>query len=204
MSNRAPVDERMSAPAEASRRGAHRARPRAIPTGLPIVAGLVVILLVVGVSYYVLGRSSDSAARMSGAEDDVPAATASASPSASPSGSPSGSATGSATPTSAAASPTRRAAVVNKNARVSVLNSVPVQGLAARVRANLAADGWNVVSTGNAGQRNLATTTVYYRTAGMRATARKLVKDLQFGQARANPSAPGSTAIVVVLGQDAE
>lgn len=196
MSNRSSVDERMSAPAEASRRGAHRARPRAVPTGLPIVAGMAVILLVVAASYVVLTSGRSSNPNIAGAEGDVPSASASVSPSASQSA---------ATPTpSATPSPTRRAAVVNRNAKLSVLNSVPVQGLAARVRANLAAEGWSVVSTGNAAQRNLATTTVYYRTAAMRATARKVVRDLQFGRAQANASAPGSAAIVVVLGRDAE
>ena len=196
MSNRSSVDERMSAPAEASRRGAHRARPRAIPTGLPIVAGIAVILLVVGASYALLtsGRP-DSSPKISGAED-VPSASATAPASASASATPTRSRA--TTPT-----PTRPAAVV-KNAKLAVLNSVPVQGLAARVRANLAANGWDVVSTGNAGQRNLATTTVYYRTAAMRATARRVVKDLQFGQIQANASAPGSAAVVVVLGRDAE
>jgi hypothetical protein len=85
-----------------------------------------------------------------------------------------------------------------------VLNSVAVQGLAARVKASLEADGWTVSRTGNSSQRGLTVTKVYYGRSGLRSTAKAVVSDLQFGTAVLDAGVAGNSSIFVVLGQDAQ
>ena len=169
---------------------------------MPVVAGVAALLLVVGVSYAVLtsGKTPDSSASISGAEDDGPTASVTATTTASASTPPS-----TTTPAATTPAATTSTAAVDKTVKVTVLNSVTVKGLAARVKANLTADGWNVTSTGNSRrERGLATTKVYYGRSPLRATARKLAKDLQFGQAVLSSTGAGGSGLTVVLGQDAE
>src|SRR3954451_7681145 len=76
-------DDRFSTPIEASRRGAHRARPKPASAGLPIVAGIAVVLLVLGASYVMLkGGPSESNSNLAAASavDGEPDSTASAGP----------------------------------------------------------------------------------------------------------------------------
>src|SRR6187551_1291706 len=70
-------DDRFSTPIEASRRGAHRARPKAVSAGLPVLAGVAVVLLVMGGGYVMLkgngGSSSNANLAGAGAVEDNPA-----------------------------------------------------------------------------------------------------------------------------------
>src|SRR3954465_6199087 len=73
-------DDRFTTPIEASRRGAHRARPKPASAGLPVVAGIAVVLLVLGGAYVMLkggGGVSDSNSNLAAASavDDDPKAT---------------------------------------------------------------------------------------------------------------------------------
>lgn len=197
MSNRSSVDERTAAPSEASRRGAHRARPRAVPSGLPVIAGVAVILLVLGGAYYGLRDTSvTSTGTVTGADaESTPSASASAGASASAS-SPAASASRSATAT-------RTVTPVDRTVPLVVLNSVSVQGLAARARSALESDSWTVTRTDNSTQKDLQTSVVYYGRSTLRSTARQIVKDLGYGQISFNSQIVSGRNITVVLGQDA-
>jgi hypothetical protein len=48
-------DERYAAPVEASRRGAHRARPNPLTSVVPVIAGMAVVVLVVVGAFTLLG-----------------------------------------------------------------------------------------------------------------------------------------------------
>src|SRR5690349_13189910 len=132
-------DDRFSAPIEASRRGAHRARPKPASAGLPIVAGIAVVLLVLGLSYVMFkgNGTSDNNSNLAAASavDGEPEATASAGPKT---------AQPSAGATDAGTAPTKAAgagAKVNRDIRFKLLNSTSISGLAKRVRTELQAKG---------------------------------------------------------------
>jgi LytR cell envelope-related transcriptional attenuator len=200
---RQPVhDDRYAAPSEASRRGAHRARTKPLSTGLPVLAGIAVVLLVIGGVYMVIGNnqsvSSDSsvAAAPTSAES-IPANAATTAPaqaSAQPTTTPS-------TTTSTTTSATDTG--VHKTVSLIVLNSIAVKGLAARVQTKVEADGWNVGRTGNSINKGLTTTKIYYGRKSLRATAQALRSDLGFGQTFRDTGVT-TKGIVVVLGHDAE
>ena len=207
-------DDRFSTPIEASRRGAHRARPKPASAGLPVVAGIVVILLVLGGGYVMLkGRGTDdtnsnlAAASAVPGDDDDPKATATA---------------GASKTTAPAAAETEPAATatkgngagtggkVNRDIRFKLLNSTSVAGLAKRVKADLEGDGWTVADsdTGNSRNRGLAVTKIYFGRPGTKATAQALKKDLGFGTVVRDASALTASDLTisdlaVVLGADA-
>jgi hypothetical protein len=173
-------DDRFSTPIEASRRGAHRARPKPASAGLPVVAGIAVVLLVLGGAYVMLrggGGVSDSNSNLAAAS----AVTAAAAP-----------------------------AKVDRDIRFKLLNSTSVAGLAKRVKTDIEADGWTVADedTGNSRNRGLPVTKIYYGRAKTKATAQALRKDLGFGTVVRDAgalTASGLTTsdLAVVLGNDA-
>jgi LytR cell envelope-related transcriptional attenuator len=203
-------DERSSGQAEASRRGAHRARAKPVMAGLPVVAGVLIVLAAAGGAWTVLGSGANDSSSIVGAvpgdSEPTPAATV---PKAAPSAVPSAqtqpnqaAATTAAAPTTAPAATKAPAATVDRSVSLVILNSVAVQGLAKRVASNLQPDGWTVSRTDNSIQKNLATTKVYYGSKARRATAQALVKDLGFGVIVPDASV-AKAGLVVVLGQDA-
>jgi hypothetical protein len=202
-------DDRFSAPIEASRRGAHRARPKPASAGLPIVAGIAVVLLVLGASYVMFkdGGTGDSNSNLAAASavDGEPDTTASAGPkSAQPSA---------GTTTDAGTAPTKGAGAgtkVNRDIRFKLLNSTSISGLAKRVRTDLQGKGWTIAEDdmGNSLNRSLVTTKIYYGRAGTKATAQALQKDLGFGKLFKDASALTASDLTtsdlaVVLGTDA-
>jgi hypothetical protein len=193
-------DDRFATPVEASRRGAHRARPKPISAGLPVLAGIAVVLLVVGGVYFVFLRGhggSPSSNNMAAAPTStMPAATSGAGAAGATAG-PTG--MGGATSTSASAG---TGTGVNHSVSLAVLNSVPVQGLAKRVKTKLAPNGWTVTRTGNSNSKNLPATKIYYGQPALKSTAQALAQDLGYGQLVRDP-AVATTGLVVVLGQDA-
>jgi hypothetical protein len=202
------LDDRFSTPIEASRRGAHRARPKPASAGLPVVAGVAVVLLVLGGGYTVLkGSGSDSSQTAAlPINDDAEATSTTATPKAS------APAAGETTkPAADPAGPTKAAtATVDRDVRLKVLNSTTIKGLALKVRANLITDGWKVAAedTGNSINKGLITTKIYYGRAGTKATALALKKDLGFGViVRDASTLTGSNLttsdLAVVLGTDA-
>jgi hypothetical protein len=202
-------DERFATPIDASRRGAHRARPKPVSAGLPVLAGIAVVLVVIGGVYTVLGgnHKSDQGAAVSTV---APSASASATPSAATSGISKATAT---TPAASTASSTGSAGssasssggtgTVDHSVSLKVLNSVGVSGLAKKVTDNLEPDGWTVSGTGNSINRNLVTTKVYYGSSSLKATAQAMVQDLGYGTTVKDASV-APTGLVVVLGQDSE
>lgn len=199
---RPPVyDDRYTAPVEASRRGAHRARPNPLTAVLPVVAGIVVVALVIGGTFALLRPSGqDSGGNVAAAPTaDVP--TGGAQPTGAPDGTPSAGDSGADSGDEPSGGPTSRA-TVDKDSPIRVLNSVSVAGLAKRHARTLEGAGWTVGETGNSSQRNLTTTRVYYATTADAATAKAIVKALGFGEAvRSTAGARGGTT--VVLGRDA-
>ena len=198
-------DDRFSTPIEASRRGAHRARPKPVSAGLPVLAGAGVILLVLGGSYVVfkggdsVSDSSSNRAAAAAVDDADPTASATKGGAAAPPASDGG---GDSTPATKSAG----AAKVDKTIPLKVLNSGTVNGLARRKGVDLEGAGWTVSKTGNpsAGDRGLATTKIYYGPASTKATANALKKELGYGNLVHNTSVASANLIVVVLGKDAE
>jgi hypothetical protein len=186
-------DDRSAAPVEASRRGAHRARPKAIAAILPVIAGVVVVLLVIGAVYTVVGKK-DSPATNSAAktalEDE---ANSTANPDAG--GGAKASSTGKASATSKA----------DKSIKVIVLNSLNVQGLATSYKDKLEAKGWTVDYTDNSTTRDLATTKIYYDDPDLKATAGGVRKAIGgIGELSTKGIDIKAGEITVVLGQDTQ
>lgn len=209
-------DDRYSPPAEASRRGAHRARPTAVAAGLPVAAGVAVVLLVLGGGYQLLagGDGVD--------EDKSNLSAASALDDA-------GSTTKAVPKSAAAVTPSTTAAAAagdqgenqddgeeeadpepepdgggDKSIPIKVLNSTSVNGKAKQVAANLEGKGWTLGGTpGDSRERGLSTTRVYYGRSSDRATAEALVEELGFGTVVRNTGVTAQTRIIIVLGFDA-
>ena len=189
-------DDRFTTPIEASRRGAHRARPKPVSATLPVLAGIAVVLLVVGGVYAVLnGTNNNSGPTVSAAEGPSPSATVSG-------GAAAPKTTGATQPSQSSATSTGTG-TVNRGANLVVLNSVPVQGLAAKVKTKLEGVGWTVARTGNSNNKNLPTSKVYYGKNSLKATAEAMVQDLGYGEI-AKDSIVAKKGLVVVLGQDAQ
>ena len=188
-------DERYAAPVEASRRGAHRARPNPLTSVIPVIAGMAVVVLVVVGAFTLLGdRGSPSSSSNVGAEPTT-------SPSASASTAPSASASAPAGSTGATASASA-GGEVDKTIELRVLNSTSTAGLAKRFSETLGADGWTVGETGDSNQRGLGTTVVYYAKSSQKPTADAVVDKLGFGKTRKSAGNAGN-GITVVLGADA-
>jgi hypothetical protein len=192
-------DDRFTTPIEASRRGAHRARPKPVSATLPVLAGIAVILLVVGGVYIVLGGNNNApSTNLTGAESPNPTATSAASGTGKV-----GTTATQAPQDSASAAPSSAAvAKVDRGVDVVVLNSVAVKGLAAKVKTKLEGVGWSISRTGNSNNKNLTTSKVYYGKASRKATAEAMVKDLGFGEV-SKDAGVAKAGLVVVLGQDA-
>ena len=210
------ADGRYSTPIEASRRGAHRARPKPVTTGLPVVAGIAVLFLVFGGGYAVLKNDSgEDGGKVAAAVnlDDDPTASAGASPRASTPASTAAStpvaprSTAPATPAQDPAT-TKPVTDVDRSVNLRVLNSTGIKGLATRVQDSVESDGWTVKGTGNSRNRNLPVTKIYYGGDSTRATAEALRDDLGYGtivldRSALRTSGVTTSGLVVVLGADA-
>jgi hypothetical protein len=200
-------DDRFTTPIEASRRGAHRARPKPVSAGLPIIAGIAVVLLVLGGTYTLLSPNGSSKASPNVAAadpgDDDSGADPTTKATATKAGSAPAKTTGKAdsAPTSKAAAP---GGDVDRGIALKVLNSVSTSGLAKKVVAEkIEPKGWKVASTGNSLNRNLDVTKIYYGKDANKATADAMKTDLGFGTVVKDTGVAGS-GLVVVLGHDAE
>jgi LytR cell envelope-related transcriptional attenuator len=194
-------EERHAAPVEASRRGAHRARPNPLTSVIPVVAGMAVVVLVVVGAFTLLGDRGDSSGDPGGTQAGAqPSATSSSQGSAAPStGASAPAATGSADPSASAGA----GGDVDKTIELRVLNSISTSGLAKKYATQLQGDDWTVGTTGDSKQRNLAKTRVYYGKTAQKATADAVVTSLGFGESKKSAGNAGA-GITVVLGQDAD
>jgi LytR cell envelope-related transcriptional attenuator len=194
-------DDQFTTPIEASRRGAHRARPKPVSAGLPVLAGIAVVLLVVGGVYAVVtGGPNNSSPNANVAAGQTQEPGASASPGAADSAPTATKKAKAEDPKPSATS--ESTSEVDRGVTLVVLNSVSVQGLAKRVKTTLESSGWTVSRTDNSINKNLPATKVYYGKKSLRPTAEAMVKDLGYGEV-AKDSTVAKTGLIVVLGQDA-
>jgi hypothetical protein len=187
-------DERYAAPVEASRRGAHRARPNPLASALPVLAGMAVVVLVIVGAFALLSDRGTS----SGPSSVAAAPTTTPSPAASASATPSATASVVETPQPSVTEP---AGEVDKSAELVVLNSTGVSGLARKVGNDLTEKGWTVGESGNASTR-LSKTRIYYAENEQAATAEAIAAALGFGETKKS-AARAEKGITVVLGRDA-
>jgi hypothetical protein len=205
-------DDRLTTQSEASRRGAHRARPKPVSAGLPVLAGIAVVLLVLGGGYVMLkgngsgDSNSNLAAASPGVDEPVPTGPASAAPTPTEAEQ-----TEQTEPSTEPTATETKAAAVDKDVEVKVLNSTSVRGLAGQVADTMNGAGWTVPDSavGDSRNRNLPVTRVYYGRAATKATAQALVKELGFGTAVRNADALAVSdvplsGLVVVVGLDAD
>jgi hypothetical protein len=196
------LDERFGSPLEASRRGAHRARPSALTTWLP-AAGIAVVVAGVGFGVWSLvggGLGPDPSATVVGAVQETttpttttpPTSAASASPTSTPTQTPSQDVASSSAPP---------APTVQVGATVLVLNGTKTSGLGAKATSKLKSAGWKMLTADNYPNKPFKNTTVFYSTPDQVATAQQVAADLGFDRVKQD-SAVATLAITVVLGTD--
>lgn len=91
------------------------------------------------------------------------------------------------------------AATADKSQQIQVLNSTTTAGMAARASEKLSGDGWTVSGTGNV-QSPSTTTTVYYTSKDLKATAEAVAKAL--GTTAVKQSTQYTGKVTVVLASD--
>lgn len=205
-------DERYAAmPIEASRRGAHRAKPNPFVGVLPVIGVLIVVVAVVLMAYKLFGGgsgSSDAAldqpsTRPSAAVSQGAGQSVAATPSA---GASQGSQPGASTPASApapSASAQASTATTGKVDKTLVINyfngsSPQVPGLSRKAASKITGAGWKQGSVEAWTGEPLTQTTVFYAKPSQKATAEAIVKLLGVGVAQqdATVAAKGVTVVV--------
>lgn len=93
---------------------------------------------------------------------------------------------------------TTPAATVNLDAPVSVLNGAKIQGLAGRQATKLKDAGFTKVTTGNATGTLPSSSTVYYATDDLKATAQKVADTLGIDAVEQDAAKAGSSVTVVL------
>jgi LytR cell envelope-related transcriptional attenuator len=185
--------DRLSA-THSSRSGAHRPRRPVWHDLLPLtVIALAVVALAIGIFELkdsVLGGTS-GATTGNGPVDDPNG------PAANPTGSATQTAPASPSPTSTASA---TSAVVSHSVKVSIFNATSRSGLAKGATTKLSDAGWTHATTGG-NKTYSGATTVFYPTAGLKATAKAVAQDLG-GYAVEQSSAYGSAGLTVLLGSD--
>ena len=179
-------------PPDLERVGAHRAPGRRGNGLIWVMWCAVAVVVIIGAGWLFLhvlgsGTVNDAAGGTGGTPTATPSVTKTATPRPTPT----------ATPT-----PTPTATLV-PSAPVAVLNGVGRAGLAAGAKTKLLAAGWTSVTTGDAPQTGVATTTVYYADPSERGIALGVAQSLGVttvtqGAVTASVTAP----VVVVLGAD--
>ncbi len=192
----APTDR--GGPAHSPRSGAHRPRRPLWHDVLPIaVVALAVVALIIGIFQLkasVLGGTSTATSNTGPIDDpNGPAATATGTSTATHTPKPSTSPTSKATSTATA--------VVIRSTRISVFNATSRSGLAKGATAKLSDAGWTRASTGGNKTGYTGSTTVFYPTSALKATAKAAAKDLG-GYSYAESSAYSSSGLTVILGSD--
>jgi LytR cell envelope-related transcriptional attenuator len=175
------------------RSGAHRPRRRGAALIAPLLLAVVLVAAVLaGVRWLPsVGLTQAGGSTSSGTSTSTSPTVGASSRPASPS----------ATSPTAESSPepAESAETVNRSLPVTVLNGTGRAGLATRVAATLRSAGWAVSGLGNYPE-GVASSTVYYPQAGLRATARAVSEDLPGTQRVVRSSRFGS--VTVVLGPD--
>ncbi len=185
------------APTHSPRSGAHRPHRPLWHDVLPlVVVALAVVALVIGIFELkdsVLGGTS-AATTSNGPSDDNGAA-----PPSTATGSRTASAT--ASHTGGPSATTTATATVVHSTRISVFNATSRSGLAKGATTKLTSAGWTKATIGGNKTGFSGSTTVFYPTASLRATAKAVAADLG-GYAVQQSSQYGSSGLTVVLGSD--
>lgn len=201
-------DEFDRVPEAPTRQGVHRAAAESRRRGLGPVLAVGAVALVVGLVAFLflpkLGFNSAATSSAVTAEQSTGSPSASA-PSASSSAQASGTASAPATP-SAATTPSDAAttaspeepAAVDKTQTVAVYNATGTAGLASRVGATVASDGWTLGPLGNWGGTRQSASVIFYNGAQQLGNAEALASLL--GIQTVVDSAEFNMPLVVVLG----
>jgi hypothetical protein len=196
-------DEFDRVPETPTRQGVHRAAAESRRRSLAPVLAVGVVALVIGlVAFLFLPKLGFNSAGSSSAVT----AEQSASPTASSAPIASNTAPASESPSAAAApseapSPTATpedAAVVDKTQLVAIYNATGTPGLASRVGATVASDGWTLGPLGNWGGARQASPVIFYNGEEQRANAEALASLLSIPTLV--DSAEFNLPLVVVLG----
>ncbi|MET4094930.1 LytR C-terminal domain-containing protein [Arthrobacter sp. UYCu712] len=194
-------DEFDRVPETSTRQGVHRAAAESRRRRLGPVLAVGTVALVIGlVAYLILPKLGfNSAGNTAAVTAEQPANSATASPaptdsSPAPSETPSGAGTPSGTPSPTAAP---ESAGLDKTQPVAVYNATGTPGLASRVGATVASDGWTLGPLGNWGGVRQQSSVVFYDGAAQKANAEALAALL--GIQTVVDSAEFKMPLVVVL-----
>lgn len=183
-----PKDRFDDFPRSLNRRGAHRAPRTALSKlGSWLIALAAIVLLVgfgVGVMW-MIDRQVQFTGSMAGPTEE--ATTEAPAP-----------------PVEETPTPTAPVATFDGEIAVTVLNGTDYLGLATAGSELLAAEGWNVVDTGDADSTNNPTTKVYVANEAQLGIAQAIVDKLGTGAAEVDPAkvSPWGEGVVVVMGDD--
>jgi hypothetical protein len=205
-----PEDEFDRAGRDRSPQGVHRS-PRSVWRALlPVIAVVILAPLLAWGGITLLGGGNGGAQPSASQAATTPAAepTQSAAPSEPPSETPSeapatepaAEPTPSPTPTPSA-EPTK-AAAVEYDAGIAVLNGAGTNGLAGQLVAKLSSEGFASGTAADYRARAPQTTTLYYNNAKLRPTAQQVGKILGISNLVESASATQSTDIAVVIRAD--
>lgn len=203
-------DERHAMPIEASRRGAHRARPNPLLGVLPIAGVAVVVAAVVVLAYALFGSSlgGSNSANTAPITDPTGGTSVAASPAASAVGQ-AGASTGADGGQSPQTQPSQDAspqasepAATGKVDKTIVLNfynatEPVVQGLSRKAAAALVGQGWKQGAVATWTGVPVTQTTVFYNKASQKATAQAIVDALGVGVVK-QAQKPQKQILVVV------
>ncbi|CAI3793082.1 LytR C-terminal domain-containing protein [Pseudarthrobacter sp. MM222] len=201
-------DEFDRVPETPTRQGVHRAAAESRRRSLAPVLAVGAVALVIGLVAFLflpkLGfNSAGSSSAVTAEQSATPTASAapSASSSAPASESPSAAATPDAATPSEAPSPTATPAddaAVDKTQPVAIYNATGTPGLASRVGATVASDGWTLGPLGNWGGARQTSSVIFYDGAEQRVNAEALASLLNIPTLV--DSAEFNMPLVVVLG----
>lgn len=185
---------------EASRRGAHRARPSAVLAVLPAVA-VIAILAALGVLVYTMllkplttspGAATDTTSSPSAGA--VPSGGASAGASA-------GAASGAAASNRASASG-GVAASPDPTMVVNFYNATTVKGLSRKAAAAAETAGWRIGAIQTWAGPAVTETTIYVATTKQQASGAAMAKSLGVGVVKVSAAKAGKGSMSVVVGPD--
>jgi len=204
------ADPAAAIPIEASRRGAHRARPNPWFGVLPAVAVAVVVLAVAVLTYTLFGRGdASSSSTAQGSSTPAAAATVAGGGTGAGAATPAPTATAGqvnpapATSPSAAAAPSSQPAAtggVDTTVTLRFFNGTRpnVQGVSRLASEKFTALGWKVGPYASWTGPAVTQTTVYYGKAEQKATAQTIAATLGVGTVKLSAARAGKGIIIVV------
>lgn len=182
---------------EASRRGAHRARPSAVLAVLPALA-VIAILAALGVLVYTMLLKPLTSS--TGGVETVGGASASATAGAA--GSAKVSASAGATAGSSASASAGASAAADPSVVANFYNATTVKGLSRKAAAQAQAAGWRVGAIQTWAGPAVTGTTIYVATSQLQASGEAMAKALGAGVVKVSASKAGKGNMSVVVGSD--